>query len=198
MNPWVFMFFIKKKLATIKSCLKSVIIFALSFAVGFITGLFLKNSNTDILFNGVYSYYACVFDVYASVFSIFFKRFFICLGLYVVFFLLGLNKFFAVFSAIILFYRGLILGSIAPIFYVLYGVAGVLVYILLVFIQNLIITTGFIFAVVLNCCLSDKPFGCKTGDLISDFLFSFGICFVGVLYELLFLTFVLRPITLWF
>lgn len=192
------MFLFKSKFSMIKNNVKTVVILALSFTIGFLVGLFFNKFNTDVLFNGVYSYYVCIFDVYASVFSIFLKRFFICLGLYAAFFLLGLNKFSAVFSAIILFYRGLILGSIASIFYTMYGIAGIIVYVLLVFVQNVVITAGFIFAVVLNCSLSDKPFSCKIRDLISNCAFSLGICIAGVLYELLFLTFVLRPITLWF
>lgn len=190
---------LKDKLKILKCNIVLLIFLSATFILGFIFGVFFRNDCCDSpYFNGVYTYYICIFNIETSVFAIFFKRFFACLGVYLVVFLLGLNKYSAFVSSIILFYRGLILGSIAAIFISLYGISGFLVYVLLVLIQNLIITAGMIVAVVLNAYYSDSPLNCKINDLIADFIVSFGVCLAGVLYELIFLTFILRPLTLWF
>ncbi len=190
---------LKDKLKILKCNIVLLIFLSATFILGFILGVFFRNNCCDSpYFNGVYTYYICIFNIETSVFAIFFKRLFACLGVYLVVFLLGLNKYSAFVSSIILFYRGLILGSVAAIFISLYGISGFLVYVLLVLIQNLIITAGMIVAVVLNAYYSDSPLNCKINDLIADFIVSFAVCLAGVLYELLFLTFVLRPLTLWF
>ncbi len=190
---------LKDKLKILKYNIALSIFLSATFVLGFVLGMFFGNDCYDSpYFNGVYTYYICIFDVETSVFAIFFKRLFACLGVFSVVFLLGLNKYGAFASSVILFYRGLILGSAATIFISLYGISGFLVYVLLVMIQNLIITAGMIVAVALNAYYSDIPFNCKINDLVADFVISFGVCVAGVLYELLFLTFLLRPLALWF
>ncbi len=194
-----FMSVFNEKIKIVKCSLKLIAFLALAYLVGFFIGLFFKGcyvgSPSD---SGVCEYYICIFDVNTSVFSIFFKRFFACLGVYIVIFLLGLNGFSVYFSAIILFYRGLILGSVASVFFCFYGIPGIVVYVFLVIIQNVIISAGMILIAVLNAYYSDKPFNCKIHELITNVLASLGVCFIGFLYELIFLTFILRPITLWF
>ena len=175
---------LKNKLKILKCNIALLIFLSASFVLGFILGIFFRNNCCDSpYFNGVYAYFICIFNVETSVFAIFFKRFFACLGVYSVVFLLGINKYSAFASSIIVFYRGLILGSVAAI---------------LVLIQNLIITAGMVVAVVLNAYYSDSPLNCKINELIANFIVSFGVCLAGVLYELIFLTFILRPLTLWF
>lgn len=190
---------LKNKLKILKCNIALLIFLSASFVLGFILGIFFRNNCCDSpYFNGVYAYFICIFNVETSVFAIFFKRFFACLGVYSIVFLLGINKYSAFASSIIVFYRGLILGSVAAIFISLYGISGFLVYVLLVLIQNLIITAGMVVAVVLNAYYSDSPLNCKINELIANFILSFGVCLAGVLYELIFLTFILRPLTLWF
>ena len=109
-------------------------------------------------------------------------------------FLLGLNGFTSYFSSVIFLCRGLILGSLFYIFRSNYFVSGVIIYLFIVCIQNIIITAGMIVAVTLNYDIAEKPFSCKVKDLIFNFMISFGVCLIGALYELLILVLILRPL----
>ncbi len=193
------MFEINEKIKTIKSSFKLIIFFAMCYVFGIALGLFFKNDcyNPGI-YNAVSNYYIIIFDICSSVLSIFFKRILTCLGVFAIVFLLGLNNISVYLASIIFFYKGLILGSVASVFFCNFGISGIIVYIFLVVIQSVIITAGMILIAVLNAYVSDLPFKCKTKILIENFILCFIVCVAGALYELLFLTFVLRPLTLWF
>ena len=193
------MLYIIDKIKTIKNSFKPIIIFGISYLFGLALGLFFKNDcyNPGI-YNSVTNYYTIIFDVCTSVLSIFFKRILTCLGVFIIVFLLGLNNISVYLASVIFFYKGLILGSVATVFFCNFGVSGLIVYIFMVVIQNVIVTAGMILIAVLNSYISDLSFKCKTKLLIENFILCFIVCIAGAFYELLFLTFILRPLTLWF
>ena len=193
------MFDVKEKVKTIKNSFKPIIFFGICYIFGFALGLFFKNDcyNPGI-YNSVTNYYIIIFDICTSVFSILFKRILTCLGVFIIVFLLGLNNISVYLASVIFFYKGLILGSVATVFFCKFGVLGLIVYIFMVAIQNVIVTAGIILIAVFNSYISDLPFKCKTKLLIENFIMCFIVCIAGALYELLFLTFILRPLTLWF
>ncbi len=190
---------INEKIKIVQNSFKLIIFFGICYVFGVALGLFFKNDcyNPGI-YNAVSNYYIIIFDTCTSVLSIFFKRILTCFGVFAIVFLLGLNNISVYLASVIFFYKGLILGSVASVFFCNFGISGLIVYIFLVVIQNLIITGGMILAAILNSYISDLSFGCKTKILIENFILCFAVCVAGALYELLFLTFVLRPLTLWF
>lgn len=190
---------INEKIKIVKNSFKLAIFFGVCYVFGIALGLFFKNEcyNPGI-YNAVSNYYIIIFDSYTSVFSIFFKRIVTCFGVFAIVFLLGLNNIAVYLASIVFFYKGLILGSVAGVFFCNFGISGLIVYIFLVVIQNLVITAGMMLAAILNAYISDLSFKCKTKSLLENFILCFAVCVAGALYELLFLTFVLRPLTLWF
>lgn len=183
------------KINALKKNIKLIVIFIACYALGLIIGLFFGERSVCFpLYDVACGRYICLLDVYTSVFSIFFKKIFSSLLILCVVYLLGLSRFTSFFSSVIFFCHGLVLGGLFFIFWSNYFISGLFIYIFIICVQNIIITAGMIAAVVLNYDLAEKPFSCKIKDLILNFIISFGICFVGALYELLLLVLILRPL----
>ena len=190
---------IKQKIKCLKKSLKYGIILFAVYVFGIILGVITNNGCLiPSLYNGAYNYFFCVFDVYSSIFSILLRRILVILSLFIIFFALSLNKYVAPLSALIIFYRGLIIGCVSVVFFETYKISGGFVFFLVVIPQNLIITAGLIALILLNgenYCVTLKS---RINDLIINGLLSLCVCLAGAIYEFIILTFVLRPITLWF
>lgn len=190
---------IKQKIRCLKKSLKyGILLFAVYF-LGIILGVVTKNGCLmPPLYNGAYNYFFYVFDVYSSIFAILLKRILVILSLFIIFFALSINKYVAPLSALIVFYRGLIIGCVSVVFFETYKISGGFVFFLVVIPQNLIITAGLIALILLNGEKYCVPLKLRINDLIINCLFSLCVCLIGAVYEFIILTFVLRPITLWF
>ena len=201
---------IKQKIKCLKKSLKyGIILFGATvflgseivavYVFGIILGVITKNGCLiPSLYNGAYNYFFCVFDVYSSIFSILLRRILVILSLFIIFFALSLNKYVAPLSALIIFYRGLIIGCVSVVFFETYKISGGFVFFLVVIPQNLIITAGLISLILLNGENYCVPLKSRINDLIINGLLSLCVCLAGAIYEFIILTFVLRPITLWF
>ncbi len=190
---------IKQKIKCLKKSLKYGIILFAVYVFGIILGVITKNGCLiPSLYNGAYNYFFCVFDVYSSIFSILLRRILVILSLFIIFFALSLNKYVAPLSALIIFYRGLIIGCVSVVFFETYKISGGFVFFLVVIPQNLIITAGLIALILLNGEKYCVPLKNRINDLIINGLLSLCVCLAGAIYEFIILTFVLRPITLWF
>ena len=190
---------IKQKIKCLKKSLKYGIILFAVYVFGIILGVITNNGCLiPSLYNGAYNYFFCVFDVYSSIFSILLRRILVILSLFIIFFALSLNKYVAPLSALIIFYRGLIIGCVSVVFFETYKISGGFVFFLVVIPQNLIITAGLIALILLNGEKYCVPLKIRMNDLITNALFSLCVCLIGAVYEFIILTFVLRPITLWF
>lgn len=183
------------KINALKKNIKLIVIFTACYGTGIIIGLFFGEKSVCYpLYDIACGRYICLLDVHTSVFSVFFKKIFSGSLILCVVFLLGLNGFTSYFSSVIFLCRGLVLGSLFYIFRSNYFVSGVIIYLFIVCIQNIIITAGMIVAVTLNYDIAEKPLSCKVKDLIFNFMISFGVCLIGALYELLILVLILRPL----
>lgn len=190
---------IKQKIKCLKKSLKYGIILFAVYVFGIILGVITNNGCLiPSLYNGAYNYFFCVFDVYSSIFSILLRRLLVILSLFIIFFALSLNKYVAPLSALIIFYRGLIIGCVSVVFFETYKISGGFVFFLVVIPQNLIITAGLIALILLNGENYCVPLKSRINDLIINGLLSLCVCLAGAIYEFIILTFVLRPITLWF
>ncbi len=190
---------IKQKIKCLKKSLKYGIILFAVYVFGIILGVITNNGCLiPSLYNGAYNYFFCVFDVYSSIFSILLRRILVILSLFIIFFALSLNKYVAPLSALIIFYRGLIIGCVSVVFFETYKISGGFVFFLVVIPQNLIITAGLIALILLNGENYCVPLKSRINDLIINGLLSLCVCLAGAIYEFIILTFVLRPITLWF
>lgn len=190
---------IKQKIKCLKKSLKYGIILFAVYVFGIILGVITNNGCLiPSLYNGAYNYFFCVFDVYSSIFSILLRRILVILSLFIIFFALSLNKYVAPLSVLIIFYRGLIIGCVSVVFFETYKISGGFVFFLVVIPQNLIITAGLIALILLNGENYCVPLKSRINDLIINGLLSLCVCLAGAIYEFIILTFVLRPITLWF
>ncbi len=190
---------IKQKIKCLKKSLKYGIILFAVYVFGIILGVITNNGCLiPSLYNGAYNYFFCVFDVYSSIFSILLRRILVILSLFIIFFALSLNKYVAPLSALIIFYRGLIIGCVSVVFFETYKISGGFVFFLVVIPQNLIITAGLIALILLNGENYCVPLKSRINDLIINGLLSLCVCLAGAIYEFIILMFVLRPITLWF
>lgn len=190
---------IKQKIKCLKKSLKYGIILFAVYVFGIILGVITNNGCLiPSLYNGAYNYFFCVFDVYSSIFSILLRRILVILSLFIIFFALSLNKYVAPLSALIIFYRGLIIGCVSVVFFETYKISGGFVFFLVVIPQNLIITAGLIALILLNGENYCVPLKSRVNDLIINGLLSLCVCLAGAIYEFIILTFVLRPVTLWF
>lgn len=103
------------------------------------------------------------------------------------------------FISIIIFYRGIILGTAFTIFYSISGLSGTIIFFILTLPVNVIITAGLIIASVLNyknansCDLKAKIF-----SSIKNAFISIIISLIASLYLTFIMITIIRPINLFF
>lgn len=143
--------FLVSNLIALKAQLKIIIVFFLTYVIGIIIGaLFIKSDYTTIIFANTINYHVIITNTSISLFQCFFNCFFVGLLLTLVVICLGFSKISIPFICIILFYRGLVLGGCAVNVFSLMQFSGLIIFIILTLPTHLIITTGLIFASVLN------------------------------------------------
>ena len=185
----------------IKQNTNKLIIFIGVYLLGIILGVFfLGNSpSQSILYANAKNYHVIIFSSNISFMSAFFKCFFAGFLLSLITIILGLNVYCIAFISIIIFYRGVILGTAFVIFYSVSGISGVIIFTILTLPVHFIITAGLIVASVLNY----RNF-CKR-DIKSRLILATKNAFLSVLFTLLaslYLVFIMitiiRPINLLF
>ena len=190
--------FIKCKFETVKKHKKYIIIFSLCYLLGFILSIFLshKNSSNAIFFN-VFNYHVIIFNLNVSVISVFFKCFFAGVLLTVTVFAFGFSKYTVPLEGIIIFYRGITLGSALIYFYQISQISGVVVFFILTIPTHVAVTAGLIFSSALNFEIQNiKDLKKKTLAILKNCLISVFFTFIASLYLLILLVTVIRPINL--
>ncbi len=144
------------------------------------------------------NYYSLVMYANSSCTSVLFERIASNLGYFIIYFVLGLaGALFAV-SLLITAYRGYVLGLVAGIFASQFGLTGILIFVFLVMIQNLITSAALCFAIILGSEL--KKICCK--DFIANYAVIcaalYIVSLVGALIEALILGLLLRPLNFYF
>lgn len=191
---------IKSKINSALKHKKHLIVFSAVYIVGIIFGLFFSGAKDDssILYVNAYNYHLLIFDVSSSVFKTFFKCFLSGALLTLTIILFGFSNYTIPLISIILFYRGLILGTSAIIFLSLTGVSGLIIFIIVTLPCNVLISAGLIISSVLNYDCNKKEFKTKLLFILKNALISLLFSAVASIYLIFLLITVIRPINTFF
>ena len=189
--------FINQKLKILKKRSSFVIIFFSVYFIGFLLGIIFSKRTESIFYINANNYHIIIFDVSISPIKCVINCLFSGTLLTVSVFAFGFSKFTVPLETIIIFYRGLVLGASAILFFTFSGVIGLLTFIILTLPCNLLITSGLTVASVLNynCILTGKN---KTLTVLKNCLIGLTFTLIASLYTFLILTTVIRPVNLIF
>ncbi len=193
--------FILKMAKIIKRNLKFVVIFSIIYLLGIILGVIFSNKNlcNNVLQINLNNYYFLIFDVNVSVFTPFFNCLLTGFLLTIAVSIFGLNSITIFLFLVILFYRGLILGTSLILFFTLSSISGVIVFLILSLPTNLIITAGLILCNVLNYdSVTICDFNLKLKKVLLHAVISIIFTIIASIYFVFLLITVIRPINLLF
>ncbi len=197
-----FIFSIDCYIKKIKNNLTFLIIGGSLYVVGIILGIFFlgKDNISHLFFENVYNYFFKIFDPYSSPVSTSFIMLLTCIGYTVVFFGLSFTFFTYPLQFIIIIYRGVIIGGIARYFITCFGINGFVLYFFVTLPQNLIITAGLLLSSVLNfdhvTNLCDNKPNIKV--MLFNSLLGLAVCFTAIIYGLLVVVVIVRPMNIYF
>ena len=184
------------KLKVLKANIKSVIIFSAVYLISIILGaIFIKIDCYQTLYFNARNYYVAITGVSHSVFKIFLNCILVGAFLTVAVICFGFSKFTVPLVCVILFYRGIVLGSCAVLFFWLYGIGGIFIFIIITLPTNILITAGLIVASVLNY----QDFSCFSGGdrwkiVVKNAIISLIFSLVSAMYLLFVVGLIIRPI----
>ena len=170
------------------------------YIIGVILGLILPSTETSsaLFYSYAENYYCSVLSIDASPFSTFLTRILNSILVLILTALLCSNIYTFFLAFIILLYRGFIIGYVFILFILSLGFNGIITYLFLVLIQNVIIS----FAILLFMVNIYGKVNCSCNNLIKTLLnyliTSFIICLIGCLIEFILLTCLFRPLNLYF
>lgn len=193
--------FILKTVKIIKKNLKFVVIFFVIYFLGIVLGAIFSNKNlcNNALQVNLNNYYFLIFNVNVNVFKPFFNCVLSGILLTVAVSLFGFKRITTFLFSIIIFYRGLILGTCFVLFFKLSSISGVIVFFILSLPTNFIITAGLIICNVLNYdSISVCDFKLKVKKVFSHAGISIIFTLIASFYLIFLLITVIRPINLLF
>ena len=193
--------FICKTIKRLKKNLNLVIIFSAVYLIGIILGVIFSSKNlcNHLLSANINNYYVFVFDVTINVFKPFFNCLLTGFLLTLVATIFGFYSFTIYLYLIVIFYKGLILGTSFILFFSLSSISGALVFLILTLPTNLIITAGLIICNVLNYhFVKITDFNKKLKKVLTNALISLLFTIIASIYFLFLLITVIRPINLLF
>lgn len=177
------------------------VFFIVAYFLGFILGIiFGKNLNEySDLFVVVNNYHTMIIGLYSNPIKLTFTRIFNNFFYFLLLWILCVSVYLSAFVAITFFYRGLVLGNVFFLFYNVYSVHGIIIYVFIVFVQNLIVSFALFFSV---CIVYDMRLNSKKKYFSINYFKCYGIgfliAFFGALYELLLLVMFFRPLNIYF
>lgn len=172
----------------------------LGYIVGIILGLVLKGNNDENLFYlFVKNYNNVIFGLYSNPVKLLFTRMLNNLFSFILIYLICYSTYFFFLNLLIFIYRGVILGSVILLFFEILGIQGIVVFIFLVLVQNLIVTFALFFTSIIVYdlkCFCKKKY--TDNVYLKYFLIGFIISILVGLYELLMLLCFFRPLNIYF
>lgn len=184
------------KIAVLKKRVKALILFTAVYLVGFILGLIFSSKDCDSVFYiNATNYHILIFNSTVSPLKSVIDCFLSGALLTVTVFILGFSKYTVPIEGIVIFYRGLILGSTAVLFFQLSKFNGVVTFIILTLPCHLLITAGLIVASVLNLDGCIKP---NWIAILKNCIISILFALIASIYVFFILVTVIRPINMIF
>lgn len=189
--------FIKSFFANQIFCIFFIIAYFLGFVLGIIFGRNL-NEYSD-LFVIVNNYHTMIIGLYSNPIKLTFTRILNNVFYFLLLWVLCVSVYLSAFVAVTFFYRGLVLGNVFFLFFNTYAVHGIIIYIFIVFAQNLIVTFALL---SISCIVYDMRMKNKCKYISSKYFKFFGVGFLislfGALYELILLVAFFRPLNIYF
>ncbi len=187
-----------------KRAVKNRKILALLLIVGYLLGVVLGfilkgNAEENVFYAFVNNYHNLIFGLYSNPIKLTFTRLINNLFSFLLIYLVCYSSYFFLFNLLIFTYRGIILGSISLLFFEVLGIQGLIVFIFLVIVQNLLVTLGLFFTSII---VYDLKSFCKkkyTDNVyLKYFLIGFIISIIAAIYELILLLCFFRPLNIYF
>lgn len=187
--------FLTGKLKVLKTQLKSLIVFSAFYLIAIILGVIFSHGDCNtVLYTNAVDYHLIIMSSKNSVFTCFFNCFLVGAFLSALIICCGFSKFTIPIICVIVFYRGLVLGSCAVVFFTLSGLSGIIVFVILTLPSHAIITAGLIVASVLNYGAHYPNCKNKVNVILINALICALFALVSALYFLLVTAIVVRPI----
>ncbi len=170
-------------------------VYLLAIIVGIV---FSSEIERFFLTNNIIEFYKNVLTQEGNLTGLIFSRFFSDIMLFALFFALSFCTFLLPINYIIIFYRGYILGLTAGLFLSILSVSGVMLYIFAVFIPNIISSVCLTFFSIECFYVRKKNCKSNTNKCLNYLILSFLISLIGLIIEMVFIIFFLRPINFYF
>ena len=177
---------------------------ALLLIVGYLCGIvlgvvFKGKTQTNIFIGFVENYHEFVFGLYSNPIKLSLIRLINNLFSFILIYLFCFSAYLFLFNLLIFLYRGIILGSVLTTFFNLFGIRGIIIYIFLVLVQNLLVSFALFFTSII---VYDLRSYCKkkyTDNVyLKYFLIGYVLTVAVVVLELLLLVLFFRPLNLYF
>ena len=144
------------------------------------------------------NYYNKIFLIETTPFNILISRIFNCVLIFIPVFFLSFNRYTFFLSYIIVFYRSFVLGFALKLFLVEIAINGAVIFLLLVFLQGLILSLSIILFMCLSYNRVTKINSITINLLLKNLIVSLIFSFLGALIEFLLIFLVFRPIIIYF
>lgn len=179
-----------------------LITLGLLFLSGLLVGIILSSSEERILYSeNIYNFLLISLSKNGSVFKLFLFRILNLVGFFLFFAITGISLYTLFpFHSILIVYRGYVLGVSAVVFIANYAITGAVIYIFSIFLQN-VITTASLICYSAFCYNRIKSLnGCEFNFKrhFEDGLICLCLALLGVVLELLLISFILRPLNIYF
>ena len=154
------------------------------------------SSSTERLFltENIIEFYKNILTKSGNLSGLIFSRLFSDIMVFTLFFGLSFSVYLLPINYIIIFYRGYILGVTAGLFLTILSVSGIMLYIFAVLIPNIITSVCLIFFTI-ECMFIRKKKCKQASNKCVNYLFlSFFASLIGLVIELVFILFFIRPL----
>ncbi len=191
--------FLKGFTSFIKKNYTIFIIGAVFYLLGAVLAFIIKSENILSFYEGIaLNFYEQILVPSVSPIKFLIKRVLNLILLYVLILVFSLTKFSLYLNFIFVLYKGFVLSVSLKCLFLCFNFSGVLIFIFLSFIQNVITVFSIILVVVL-LRLKDYDKRCNFKSYyIKSILFSFIIAILGIIIEFILLVCIIRPFNFYF
>lgn len=189
---------IKELIIKIKNNRVILLIGGVIYLLGIILGLFFNSQGSAFYEEYAVNFYSLSLLPSSSAVGFLFKRILNLLLLFIPVILFAFNGFTLYLNFIFVFYKGFVLSISLKCLFVIFGFNGILIFIFLSLIQNVITTTAIILFILLISSIN-----CTNKNQIINYVVKFAIislliALLGIIIETLLIICILRPFNFYF
>lgn len=186
---------IKQYLKMLKEAKIRLLIFAASFVIGIIVGVFLNTSLSEmVLSENVVDFYFNAFSKTGNIASLIIALVISDALFLLIFYAFSYWLYLVALGFLFVFYRGYILGAVAFLFIKNFGVSGAFLYVFCVFIHNVLVTASLSCMGAISADLLKRGKACIKHTRNDLLIISSVIVLAAIIIEMILLFCILRPI----